>query len=221
MLRKKIGVIPQKKSYPIMPIGTDPKPPRTSGKRIIGHLGVLKKSQGLDLLFDSLPALMRKHPDLTIEIVGSGPEHDYFKQRAQGYKNITFYGFVKNQNTVNDIIRNWSMGTATYVPEKSNGAYWTDPSKIKAYISQSVPTIMTKVNSFSREIHLYKAGIVVDYFKPDEFVRAVGTILRNEKFYKNNAFRLAQQYNYRKIYTTLIRDVPFISKYRSSRDFSY
>ncbi len=195
-LRQEIGVLPQNHPHTIVPIGTNPhslsRPP--SAQIIIGHLGVLKRSQGLDLLFDTLPILLKKFPRLKIEIVGAGPDESYFKTRAQLFRNVTFYGFIKQENTVDAIIRQWKMGLATYFPDSGNPAYWTDPSKIKAYISQGVPVITTAITPFSEEVRRYHAGVVVDYFDQSQFVEAVSKILKRPDFFRASAYHLAQLY---------------------------
>jgi len=204
-LRQDIGVLPREHSYDIVPIGTNPhhSPPNFGKQIIIGHLGVLKRSQGLDLLFDTLPLLLKKFPRLKIEVVGSGPDEVYFKKRAKPFRCVTFYGFLKQENTVDKIVRRWKMGIATYVPDVSSPAYWTDPSKIKAYISQGIPVITTAITPFYAEVKKHKAGIVVDYFDESQFVDAVYKILKKPKLFQTKARRLAKTYAFDKLYPHL------------------
>ncbi len=209
-LRKQIGVLSKTKKYSIVPIGTNlGRVIINKNKYIIGHLGVLKRSQGLDLLFDNLKALEKIIPNLEIEIIGSGPDAKYFKSRARQMtkSNIKFYGFIKEDDKVDKIIRHWSIGLAPYIPDMSSPAYWTDPSKIKAYISQGVPVITTSITPFSEEIKERNAGIVIDFFDRREFIEAVSKILKHQKDFKNNAFSFAKNYYYKKIYPRLFEVV--------------
>lgn len=196
-LRKQIDVLPKNKSYKIIPIGTNPQKNFFNRNIILGHLGVLKRSQGLDLLFDNLQTLSINIPKLKIEIIGSGPDEQYFKTRAKQFPNVKYYGFVENENKVDNIIKNWSVGMATYVPDVSNGSYWTDPSKIKLYISQSIPVIATSITGLSDEIKKYGAGIIVDYYKPEKFIKAVYKILNKKRLFRHNAYNLALKYSYK------------------------
>lgn len=202
-LRKKIGVLPERGIYPVVPIGTNPGEIVFSKYIIIGHLGVLKRSQGLDLLFDNLKNILTNIPNLKVEIIGSGPDEEYFKKRARIFSNVKFYGFVEQDNEIDRIIENWSIGLATYIPGKSNSAYWTDPSKIKAYINHGVPVITTDVTGFSREIKKYGAGLIVDYYNSNEFMKAILMILDKQKVFKVNSHNLAAKYYYKKIYKQL------------------
>ena len=194
------------KKYPIIPIGTNPKPNNIYFNKsiIMGHLGMLKKSQGLDLLFDNLKNIQKLFPKIRVEIIGSGPEENHFKARARKFSKIVkFYGYVEKDDEVDRIMRNWSVGIATYIPLEWSEHYWTDPSKIKAYLNQGLPVIVTNVPEFAKEIKDYKAGVVIDYYKNQEFIDAVVKILKNRKVFANNALRLAEKYNYKILYPKL------------------
>lgn len=196
----------ENKKQLIIPIGTNPiKKYAGTGKEIIlGHLGMLKRTQGLDILFDNLTSLLKIFPKIKVEIIGSGPEENYFRERAKKFTNIVkFYGYVEKDDDMDKIIRNWSIGIATYVPLKWSEHYWTDPSKTKAYINQGLPVIITNVPEFAQEIGNSKAGVVINYNSNQEFVNAVVKIIKNKAYFANNALRLAEKYNYKKLYPKL------------------
>lgn len=206
-LRQNIGVLPKDKSYSIVPIGTNPGRIRKTKQPIIGHLGVLKQSQGLDLVFDTLDTLTKEIPTLNVEIIGSGPDEAHFKARAKQFRNVRFFGFVSKEDKVDDIIRAWKVGIATYIPDKSSPAYWTDPSKIKAYLGQGVPVITTAIAPFSKEIKRFEAGAVVNYHKPREFIEAVKMLCRNQDKFKDNVYQLAKKYYYKDLYPKLFKEL--------------
>ncbi len=204
-LRQEIGVLPKDRQYAVIPIGTNPGQIEINEVPIIGHLGVLKKSQGLDLLFRALPTLLQKIPALRVEVVGSGPDIAYFKRRARQFKNVTWHGFIQDENKLDAVIRRWSLGLATYRPEPSNPAYWTDPSKIKAYLSQGVPVVTTNIATMATEVQRHGAGLIVPYEPVEPFVDSCLIIIHNLKTFKKNALALAQKYEYHKLYNLLIR----------------
>lgn len=226
-LREQINVLSPEKTRIIVPIGTNPKidkerletlmnskalalkpnssqPNSSQSSLIIGHLGVLKRSQGLDLLFDHLTELQRQVPQLKVEIIGSGPDEAHFRSRASRFKRVKFYGFIRDENQVDALIKKWQIGLATYVPDISNAAYWTDPSKIKAYLSQGVPVITTAITPFSTEVKAARAGKVVDYFDGPQFCQAVLGILAQPQSYRRRALKLAQKYYYQDVYGELL-----------------
>jgi len=190
------------KKYPIIPIGTNPRNNYITNRNIIiGHLGMLKREQGLDLLFDNLKDLQKIFPNIKVEIIGSGPEENHFKARAKKFaKIVKFFGYVERDDDVDRIMKNWSMGIATYVPIKWSEHYWTDPSKIKAYLNQGLPVITTNVPEFAQEIENSKAGIVINYYKNQEFIEAIKKIIKERKEFNKNALLLAEKYNYRMLY---------------------
>lgn len=201
-LRYDVGAIPFYKKYTVIPIGTNPiNKIQIKKGNIIGFLGMLKQSQGLDLLFNSMDQIHKEFPDITFEFIGSGPEEMRFRKRANRWKNIcTFHGYIEREADVEHIMQKWSIGLATYLPIPSNESYWTDPSKIKAYLSQGVPVITTDVPQFAKEIAKYKAGIVISYYQPRELINAINTLMKNKYAYAQNALRLAQKYTYVTLY---------------------
>ncbi|MBI2018531.1 glycosyltransferase [Candidatus Daviesbacteria bacterium] len=208
-IRKKFGLFPENKSHPVIPIGANVKPIKLMRKSIptIGYLGVIKQSQGLDLLVDTLPKILKNLPDLKIEIVGSGPYEDKLKKRLKYYQKIVkFYGYIESLEKVTKIMKKWSIGVATYTPTTNNPAYFADPSKIKTYLSVGVPVICTNVTPFSNEINKSKAGIVVDYHDKANFIRSVGNLIKFQTKYSKSALKLARKYNYKRIYKNFFKN---------------
>lgn len=204
-LYNKMGILQKSNDYLIVPIGTKPEPYlRIRENCIIGFLGMIKNSQGLELIFDVLPRIFKEIRGAKIEIVGSGPQEDYFRHRARKFgKKITFHGFIKDQEEIHNIVRKWSIGLAPYQPVKSNESYWGDPSKIKVYLSAGVPVITTDVSYIVNEIRKYNAGVIIDYYNHNEFLSAIKTIIKKKTYFQKNAFFLAQKYNYNKIYSRI------------------
>lgn len=206
-IRRDLNVVSPEKKYSVIPIGTNPtvKIVRTT-ETIIGHMGMLKWGQGLDLLFDALPELRKKIPNLKVEIIGSGPDEMRYRKRAKKFGSLViFYGYVQSDDDVDKLIRSWKVGIATYIPDKSSEHYWTDPSKIKAYINQGVPVITTTVPEFAKEIKKYNAGLVVDYYNKQAFVDAIVKLMKQKRHYAEGAIKLAEKYRYKKIYPQLFK----------------
>lgn len=203
------GLIPHHRDYPIVTIGTDPvahgdKKPSF----VFGFLGVVKKSQGLDLMFDNARVLLEHFPGAQLEVVGSGPDEDYFKQRAkESPLPTTFHGYLEG-DSFDRVLEQCAIGFATYVPHASNVSYYGDPGKIKRYLSLGLPVIATNVfGDFSKEIIRFRAGEIVGYDDPTELIEAIKRILNDYSNYSNNAITLSQQYYYKDIYPDLFRGI--------------
>lgn len=208
-LRKGNDMLPATAKYPIVPIGTNPA--KTSKKNkggnvILCFLGVLKKSQGLDLIFDNAKELLKTYPTLRLNVIGGGPDISYFKKRAVKTKiKAKFYGYVPDEKDIEKILNESTIGIAPYIPEESNASYYGDPSKIKIYFNFGLPVITTDVFVFSSEIKKKKAGVVIDYYQTGALLKSIGEITANYRDYKKNALLLAEKYYFKKIYPELFR----------------
>lgn len=206
-LRKAMGLIPQEATYPVVSIGTDrfrvdlaKKDTRTV---VFGFIGVLKKSQGFGIVFDHAKEILREFPSARYEIIGSGPDEDYYRQKAK-YSMIptTFHGYIEG-DTFNEILSRCTIGIATYVPDQSNVSHYGDPGKIKRYLSLGIPVIATDVFELSAEVRQARVGVIIDSHDDYAFIKAVRTIMRAYPTYAQNALNLAQKFYYKKIYLAL------------------
>jgi len=203
-LRKDLGIYTKISQYPIVPIGTDKLPfPNfdTKNKNLtIGFIGVLKKSQGLELIFNNAAALKREFGDIKYEIVGSGPDEDYLKARAKKSKiTANFYGYLEG-DSFNEVLKNCAIGIATYTPEVSNVSQYGDPGKIKRYLSLGIPVITTNIVEISKEIEKSGAGVIIDYNSQKDLIAAIKKIKSKHSTYRKNAYKLSQKFYYKKIY---------------------
>lgn len=206
-LRKTIGVLPHSATYPIVGIGTDPKTKsshKKSKRIVLAFLGALKKSQGLDFIFDYGTKIHQSLPQLTIRVFGGGPDEAYFRHKAKNCPvPIKFFGYIPDSEKLDHALRTCTIGFAPYVPDPGNVSYYGDPSKIKAYMSVGLPVITTDVFLFSEEIKEEKAGILFQYSNPESFVRAARTILASYGIYRKGVLRLTKKYDFQKIYPAL------------------
>jgi len=204
-LRKSIGVLPLSSQPTIVPIGIKPsKPIHKKNNHTLGFLGVLKKTQGLGIIIEASDDLTKMYPNLHLEIIGSGPDENYFKERAKKSSLQTkFYGNIREQaDAIENIVGSWAIGLAPYIPGEGNVSYYGDPSKIKLYYGQNLPVVSTNVYFFSKEIDAMHAGIIVPYDKVN-ILKAIKNIFDNYVHFQNNVHKLAEKYDYKKIYKRL------------------
>lgn len=200
------GIIQKRKAFQIIPIGCKVPTSYIENREnyILGFLGMVKENQGLELIFDILPKLKMRFPALKFEIIGSGPEEDFYKKRAKNMSGfVKFFGFIENQDIIQKTITRWSIGFAPYKPDINNPSYWCDPSKIKFYLSAGVPVLTTDVTYMASAIKKHKAGIIIDYRNHEQITQAVGLLLRKKVFFRKNAYELAKKYDYKKVYAKL------------------
>lgn len=188
----------------IVPIGTTSR--HISHRAIhtplqIMFFGVVKRSQGLDLVFNALEKSPKKTFDL--HIVGSGPDIFLYQEWAKKLKQtIIFHGYIPSEKIIDTILLSGDIGLAPYMPDPSNISYYTDPSKIKRYISVGLPVITTNVCSIAEEIEKTNTGIVIPYTS-DDLITAIYTIKKSYKKYTRGAYSFAKQFNYLSVYPRL------------------
>ncbi len=202
-LRNKIT--PIRNHYKIIPLGGS-KPIRfhTRISNIVGFMGMLKDSQGVELMLKNLDTILKFNPTITIEIIGSGPEEHRYKILAKDFRNrVKFYGFIEDQNKIDKIIRRWFVGLAVYRPISSNESYFGDPSKIKVYLSQGVPIITTNVTEYGILARKYSFGITIAYSEK-QLIGALRTIYKNQKTYRKQALSFAETFYYKTLYKNLL-----------------
>ncbi len=202
-VKTRAGMIPRDMTYLIAPIGTGkiiPSKKKDLKKIKIGFIGVLKKSQGLDMLVESARFLYENFENLSFEIIGSGPDEEYFKKRVRNSPvKFNFYGLVSEKNFRNILI-NCTIGIAPYTPEDSNVSRFGDPGKVKRYLEFNLPTIITNVFEFSKELEKSGAGIIVKYGDKKELTSAIKKIVSDYGGFRENILSLNKKFYYRNIY---------------------
>jgi glycosyltransferase involved in cell wall biosynthesis len=166
----------------------------------LGFMGVLKKSQGLNMIFDNEHLLLHSFPRLQLHIVGSGPDEDYYRKRAKETAiNYTFHGPLSDEKT-SEVLSKCTVAIALYSPEDSNVSRYGDPGKVKFYLDISLPIITTNMFEFSEELEKSKAGIVIRHGDGKQLVRAMKRILNQYSKYTKNATKLHDTYYYKDLY---------------------
>lgn len=205
-LRKKTGILPKDKKFLVIPIGTDSfidLHRQTSKDVVMGFIGVVKKSQGLGEIFNNAESILKNYPNARFEVVGSGPDLDYFKSAAKKSSLPTvFHGYLEGE-TFNEVLKNCSIGVATYIPDPSNVSHFGDPGKVKRYLSLGLPVIITDIFEFAKEVENNKAGVIIHHGKAGEVTRAIKEIMTDYNSFSKNALALAKKYSYKKIYPAM------------------
>jgi len=207
-LRKAIHIIPIDQYNPIVGIGTTYRKIRLQKSKIsLLFIGVLKKTQGLDLLLDHSGVLKKTFPTLCVHIIGSGPDEQYFKVKAKESEIPFYFHGLLNiySRKATSIIQKTNVGIAMYKPEPGNVSYFGDPSKIKNYISYGLPVITTNVFEFSKEIQHSGVGLVIPY-TVQAFIISLKAISKKHKLFSNQSIKLAKKYEYTSSYERMFSE---------------
>lgn len=133
------------------------------GKRTILFVGLIKESQGLDLIFQYL----KDHKDYSLKIIGVCDDTLYDKYKKlfikYGIDNQVYFPnkfFLEKE--LQQVSKECFVGVAPYTTGKGNGVYYVDPGKIKAYAELGLPIIMSNTSSILPYVKKYNAGEVIE-----------------------------------------------------------
>lgn len=164
-------------------------------------VGVIIEGQGLELILEALPTMVKAIPGIHVKVVGTGPFLTIFKSMVveKNMENLfRFYGFVEDESELLDIVSSSAIGISCwdYSVKTSFNSYFSDPGKTKLYSVCGLPVIVSKDTAYSKIVENNKAGIAINY-KQEEFINAVSAILSEDKIYgefKANAVKTALNY---------------------------
>lgn len=175
-------------------------------------VGTLSWNQGIQLVIESMPDLLKRKPELKVRIIGRGPDSDKVRRMidACGLSDrFIFHGFVEKEEDVLDIISRCAIGICPWTDESDNNVIYADPGKAKLYAFCGIPIIITKVTAVAYEIDDMEAGIAIDYEK-EQFVDAVLKILDSGEIlekYRKNAHAFAVRYTTENVFGAISEEV--------------
>lgn len=91
------------------------------------------------------------------------------------------------------------VGVAIYDPNNREGKFFSDPARIRHYLANGIPVIVTRVPPVWQEIEASEAGIVIDlaldsWSNEDNLITAIERCIRNFNSMSINARKLAEKY---------------------------
>jgi len=215
--RRKIKKINFLKKQRVVPIGIwFDKVKRRAFNKIKKHqllfLGHLLEKQGVQIVVDAVPDIIKEIPDFHFLIVGGGEYKRSLRKKVDKMrlgKYVTFTGWIKDRKKLDRLISESALAIAPYNPAKAEFTYYADPTKIKDYLSAGLPIILTEVSHNAKEIEKRKCGIVVDY-KKEEIAKAVIELMKDKdklRIYRENAVKYAKQFDWNKVFSEHLKEI--------------
>jgi anaerobic magnesium-protoporphyrin IX monomethyl ester cyclase len=183
--RENYGYFDRKKyNYLMIPLGINPEKfsiaPASTDNPSLVYCGVISKYHSLDLLFSVLKELKNRFENIQLKIIGSGPDEEYFKNLAKKMgldESIVFYGFLEEGEILRKTISESNLGVALYKDEE-NFMKYTEPAKVKFYLSFGIPSIISDVPVIAKEMHETGVSFKVKNEK-EEIVRVIEDFLKD------------------------------------------
>jgi glycosyltransferase involved in cell wall biosynthesis len=224
--RKERGITVNESSQMTVPTGTRLEsnflPFEQITRTDLAFLSHLREGQGIELILDVMPELIKKAPSVRLLVIGTGPLENHFREEVKKSglsKNVVFFGYIEDHNKIEKIVSKCGIGIAPYVPDPNSFTWYADPGKPKVYLGCGVPIIITKVPEVATEIQNSNAGIAIRYDKND-LINAILLILENEQIHRNlrqGAIKFASTHTWDEVYLKAFRKILSDNKKKTSR----
>lgn len=174
-------------------------------KHEIIFMGALLEKQGVQLVINALPLIIKKIPDVKFAIIGKGPYEDNLKKlviKLRLGKYVSFLGHIESHEEMENRIAKAAIAVALYDPKNADFSYYADPGKIKNYLGAGVPVIMTDVPYIAKLIENKKCGFIVGYDTRSlaDVIVGIFTDGKIVSEYKNNAVKFGSHLDWKIIY---------------------
>ncbi|KKQ53549.1 MAG: hypothetical protein US70_C0002G0037 [Parcubacteria group bacterium GW2011_GWD2_38_11] len=164
-------------------------------------VGNLLEKQGVQLVLDAMPDIIKEIPDFHFLIVGGGEYEDILKNKVAELRlenSVTFAGWIKERKELDQIMADSALAIAMYDSKKDNFTYYADPTKLKDYLSAGLPILLTDLPHNAKEIENNKCGKIIFYDK-DQISQSVIQLMKDEnnlKEYRMNATAYIKKFDW-------------------------
>jgi len=185
--------------------GIDRFPLEKIARHTVVYMGHLVEEQGVDLLLNAWPLVIKLVPDAKLEIIGSGFLLTSLKEKAENELpkgGVIFHGFVDSHRDVEKMLARCAIGVAPYPPDPQGFKQYADPGKIKHYMACGLPVITTNVTPAAAKIQEFRSGKVVDY-DATALGNAIAELLLDNTTYaqmRENAISFASNHEWSQIF---------------------
>ncbi len=216
LAREHRGIKKDETNQMVVPTGTHPESQKYDTTSIaensIVFLSHLRKGQGIELVIEALPKIIKEIPSAKLFVIGTGPLEQYFKAEVGKRKlenNVVFLGYIEDHKKIEEIVSKCRVGLAPYVPDPNSFTWYADPGKPKVYLGSGIPIVITKVPEVAFEVSRRRAGIAINY-DANELSQAVIKILRDKiiyQLYRVNAISFASDIEWSSVFETALTRV--------------
>lgn len=178
-------------------------------KHKLVFMGHILEKQGIQYVLDAVPIIVEKIPDFKFFIIGDGNYLSTLKQKVKSLeieKFIQFTGYVEKHEEIENMLARCSVAVALYEEKDEDGnlsfTYFADPAKIKSYLANGLPVLLTDVSYNAKELEKNRCGIIIDYNK-EKIANAIVKLVCDEnklKEYRENAINYAKQFDWNNIF---------------------
>ncbi|KKQ46240.1 MAG: hypothetical protein US63_C0004G0015 [Candidatus Moranbacteria bacterium GW2011_GWC2_37_8] len=168
-------------------------------------VGNLLEKQGVQLVLDAMPDILKEIHDFKFLIVGGGEYENVLKNKVTELNlenSVEFTGWIKERAQLDQIMSDSALAIAMYDKEKDNFTYYADPTKLKDYLSAGLPILLTDVPHNAHEIENNQCGKIISYNK-DQISKTIIAMMKDEgklREYRNHTIEYIKQFDWNIIF---------------------
>jgi len=171
-------------------------------------MGHLLEKQGVQLVLDAIPEILKKIPDFKFKIIGTGSYEDTLREKVKELsieKYVYFLGKIeKNEDLENEIAKS-CVAIAPYIEKLDTWTKYADPGKVKTYLACGIPVLLTDVPWNAREIERLECGKVITG-EPKNIAENVIMLMNGDvnQELRNNAIEYSKGFDYKKVFKSIL-----------------
>jgi glycosyltransferase involved in cell wall biosynthesis len=174
----------------------------------IVFMGHLLEKQGVQLVLESLPSIIKEYPKVRFKIIGAGNYKSKLEEKAESLgvlKHCDFLGKIEDIKILENEVAKSTVAVAPYIRHLDTWTFYADPGKIKTYLACGVPVILTDIPWNANEIVINKCGLIVKEDK-DCIANSIKLLFKKNTniLYRNNSKQYSKSFNYKNIFKNLI-----------------
>lgn len=193
----------------IVPIGTsstreEPTPLAVQRHRIV-YFGHLRPGQGVERVVAVLPDVIAQVPGAQLLIIGGGSLESLLRDEIARFgigDHVHITGFLQDVREAHRLLRTSAIAVAPYVDMPENFTRYTDPGKVKEYLANGLPVVITTVPRVAEEIAARGCGIAIPD-DPPALAEAVVRLLTDDALWqtcRQNARAFAQEITWANVF---------------------
>ena len=175
-------------------------------------LGNLFPHVGVTTFLKAFEYASNLHPNLEAVVIGRGPQLKpamEFKDSLEHGGRIHFYPNLDDISKVRNILSTCCLAFAPYVQDESSISNYSDPGKVKDYLSASLPILISNVPEISSTIAVRGGGEIIGD-NPELIAKLALSIIENETewlYRAKKAHQLALEFDWDVLLTHLFSDL--------------
>jgi len=174
-------------------------------KTTLVFMGHLLEKQGVQLVIEAVPEIIKKISSFRFKIIGNGHYKENLTalaKRLNVAEYCDFKGKIEDHRELESEIARSCMAIAPYIQNLDTWTYYADPGKVKTYLACGVPVLLTDIPWNASDIESNNCGMIIREDPGDIADKIVMLMHDSEKCQqlRDNSIAYSQKFNYENIF---------------------